>query len=138
MAESSVPTGAGIEYNVHGYDMAPRDRCIYAFLSTDGRRVKIGLVNSVTSLATRLRRVAKDCQESGLRMVAHVTVHDIDGHEVEDVEAAIRVWLTRARAFSHAGRVDWLQVPEGHHDWDQLLNDSLAAVYAWSDPPLPD
>ena len=69
-------------------------------------------------------------------MVAYVTVHDIDGHEVADVEAAIRLWLTRARAFIHAGRVDWLHVPDGHHDWDQLLHDALAAVYVWSGPTI--
>jgi hypothetical protein len=136
--ESSVPTSNGIDYNVHGYEMAPHDRCIYAFLSADGRRVKIGLVNRATSLEERLRTVATKCQESGLRRVAYVTVHAIDGHEVEDVEAAIRLWLTRTRAFSHAGRVDWLYVPDGHHDWDQLLHDALAAVNAWSGTPRPE
>ena len=108
--------------------MARRDRCVYAFLSGDGRRVKIGLVNSVTSLAERLRRVAKDCQESDLRMVAYVTVHDIDGHEVEDVK---RQSASGSQGHGPSFTPDELTgctYPTDTRTGTQLLHDAAAAV----------
>jgi hypothetical protein len=128
---------APVTYNKHGYDMAPRPRCVYAFVSSDSRRVKVGLVNTSTRLDVRLTEVAKACDERGLRLAAHVVVDDVDGHEIEDVEAAVRLWLVRARGFAHLGRVDWLRVPEGMLDWQALLDDAIAAIESWSSPPAP-
>jgi hypothetical protein len=133
-----LSSGGPVEYNVHGYDMARRDRYVYAFVSADERRVKVGLVNSEGALIARRRRVEKDCNEPGLHETAHVRVPSIDGHEAEDVEAAIRLWLNRAHGFQHAGRVDWLNVPNEHDDWQRLLDDALEAVDAWRAQPPAD
>lgn len=123
---------AVVEYSLHGYDMSRQQRHVYAFLTSDGARVKIGMVGHEDRLALRLVEVTKRSGEPGLSMVASVSVEDVNEHEIEDIEAAMRVWLTLAAGFSHAGRVDWLDVPDTHRvDWKGLLERAKAAVLAW-------
>jgi hypothetical protein len=129
--EATYPDPLDYYYNEHGYDMRRLTRYVYAFLTEDGERVKIGLVNSELRLDHRLREVTKSSAVPGLRRVAVVAIKDIDGHEAEDVEAAVQLWLNRTKGLRHAGAVDWLFVPDGGvapEDWQPWLEQAAEAI----------
>jgi hypothetical protein len=120
------------DYSPDGYDMTRQTRCIYAFLSADGARVKVGMVGRAERLGPRLAEVTRKRGEAGLHLVASVLVHDLSEHEAEDTEAALRLWLSSSSGLTHAGLVDWLIVPPGADlEWQKLLEAGLAAITSW-------
>ena len=84
-----------------------------------------------------MREVAKKHGDPGLQMVARVTVRNINSQEAEHIEAVVRHWLFRAAGFRHAGKVDWLEVPEpAPRNWQVVLERGLSyavEVNPWSD-----
>lgn len=118
-----------------GYDTVVRRRYVYAFLSADGRRIKIGMVGRQERLAVRLREVVKRGGHEGLAMVAHVSFETTE-HECEDIEAAVRLWLSRNGVAVHAHSVDWLELiePGSEHDWQNQLEWAKSAIDARGEP----
>ncbi len=104
--DSEVP-----EWNDTGYDLTRQERFVYAFLTSSGTEVKVGMVGVEARLAPRLREVAKKWNDPGLRMVGHWVVPHVNSQTVEHVESVIRHWLVVAAGFEHSGRVDGLTVP---------------------------
>ncbi|MGH9192117.1 MAG: hypothetical protein ACRDZ0_06545 [Acidimicrobiales bacterium] len=120
------------DHSPDGYDMTRQSRCFYAFLAADGARVKVGMVGRPERLGPRLAEVTRKRGEPGLTMVASATIHDLNEHEAEDTEAALRLWLTSTSGLTHSGLVDWLLVASGLDlDWQQLLERGLAAIKSW-------
>jgi hypothetical protein len=120
------------DWDHHGYDMVPKTYWIYAFVSTDGRRAKVGLVGREERLNLRLIEVRRNCEEPGLELMAAVSIEGLTQPEAEDAEAALRLWLTRSGGLAHYPRTDWLAVPDGQQvDWQELLQSGRDAVMAW-------
>jgi hypothetical protein len=63
------------DYSPDGYDMTRQPRSLYAFLSADRARMKVGMVGRPERLGPRLAEVTRKRGEAGLRMVASVLVH---------------------------------------------------------------
>lgn len=119
-------------YSPDGYDMTRQTRSIYAFQSADGTRVKVGMVGRPDRLSSRLAEVTRKRGEAGLTIVASVLLHVLNEHEAEDTEAAMRLWLSANSGLTHAGLVDWMNVPPGADlDWQNLLDAGLAAITSW-------
>ena len=114
-----------------GYDSHPATRYIYAFLTEDRRNVKIGLVHSASALLRRLRDISRLRELRGLREVAHVELHHVDGHVAELIEAAIGLELIRNGLLRPAYRVDWYEVVGDVADtkWPELLEDARRSVW---------
>lgn len=121
------------DINAYGFDMERRAYWFYAFLSEDGRRVKVGTVGREERLDPRRAEVERDCREPGLRKAAWIRIDGLNQHEAEDAEAGLRLWLTRDAGLVHYGRVDWLEVPDDRQvpDCQMLLDRALEAVMSW-------
>lgn len=114
-----------------GYDLNRGDRWLYAFLTRDGARVKVGLVLTEARLARRLREVAKACNEPELKMVATSVLPNVTHQEAEHLESIARHWIARQPGFDHAGSVDWLVAPgDDNIEWQELLDSSVDAAMA--------
>ncbi len=131
------------EWNEAGYDLTRTTRFVYAFLRSDGSRVKIGTVSRVERLELRRREVARSCGDHGLRMVAHVAIDEIDSHELEGYEGALQLFLSLAAGLPFGHAVDWLEVPgdspvRDYDDgqWQDLLDRALATIDTWRENPV--
>ena len=120
------------DWDHHGYDMVAKTYWFYAFVSTDGRRARVGLVGREERLNPRLIEVRRHCEEPGLELLAAVSIQGLTQPEAEDMEAALRLWLTRVGGLAYYPRADWLAVPDGQPvDWQELLQSARDAVAAW-------
>jgi hypothetical protein len=104
------------------------------FLDATGSLVKLGLVLHPSRVKQRLAQVSRHRRHprEGLRCVAQTPLHNVTHQAAEHIEAAARRWLCNAHAFSHAGFVDWLEVPgTPPGDWQALLDDAVVAALSF-------
>jgi hypothetical protein len=120
-------------WNSTGYDLNRGERWLYAFLTADGSRVKIGLVLTKGRLTGRVREVAR--KNPGLAEVAATSLSGVTHQEAEHIESVVRHWLCASSGFEHSGLVDWLNVPAPPPaDWQALLDRAVAASMAFCLP----
>jgi hypothetical protein len=113
-----------------GYDRVVADRWLYAVGDTNTRLVKVGMVLDEERLRPRLVEIRRKQKTPDLEMLAHSVVRNVNHEEVEHIESAVRLWLTRAKAFSFIGQVDWLSAPVDYTfvDIQQDLDEAVLAA----------
>ena len=112
-----------------GYDQIVTDRWLYGIASLETGRVKVGMVLDENGLSRRLSQIRSKRKDRSLEMIAKSVVSNVNHEQTEHIEAAVRLWLTRAKGFSFIGFVDWLQAPNGY-DFAHMQSDLDEAIQA--------
>ena len=112
-----------------GYDRVIGDRWIYAMCDRDSGLVKVGMVLDEQRIERRFKEVQRRHKSRSLELLARSKVVGVNHEQVEHIESATRLWLTRAKGFEFVGEVDWLMV-SGNYDFAVIQSDLNEAVQA--------
>lgn len=105
------------------------DRWIYAIGERSSGFVKVGMVLDEERIEPRFKEIQRRHKSRSLELLACSKVGGVNYEQVEHIEAATRLWLTRAKPFNFGGETDWLIASE-NYDFALITSDLDQAVQA--------